>query len=732
MGRSVPYVAQLELADCAAACVGMALAYHGRHVPLGDLRAATGTGREGTDAGGIMAAARRYGLAARAVKADLDDLACLSRGSVLHWDFDHFIVFDKVTRNGVAVVDPAVGRRIVPAAEFGASYTGVAILLEPGAGFARGGKAHAGPYRYLRRVAGQSVLVRRVLVLSVLVQLLALAVPLFTAAVVGRIVPDRDWHLLAVLAAAMIAVAGYYFGVSLIRAQVLVYLRTHLDRQLTTGFVRHLTDLPYAFFLSRSAGDLMARLQSNAIVREILTAGSLSAILDGGMATLYLVLLLLISPVLGILAFTLGAVQVTVIVLARRKNQRLTSESLEAQARSESYAYQMLAGIEDLKAAGAEDRAVAHWSGLFGRELEVALGRGRLSALVESASASLQLVSPLALLGAGAVLVLQGRLGLGAMLGLTALGAGFLEPLAQLVTTGLEIQLLGSYMARINDVLDTPAEQQGRAVRPPGRLSGHIQAEEVCFRYSPLAPLAVDGVSVQVRPGQLVAIAGRSGSGKSTLARLLLGLYEPEAGSVRYDGTDLRELEARSVRRQLGIVTQGCYLFGTSVRDNIALSNPGLAQDEIERAARLACIDRDIDAMTTGYATVLGEGGASLSGGQRQRLVLARALAHRPSILLLDEATSALDNLTEAAVYQNLATLGCTCIVIAHRLSTLSRADTIVVMDAGRVVEQGAHHELLARGGLYRELFSGQLQPAQGESDLGPRTSDRSLEQVSS
>ncbi len=370
-----------------------------------------------------------------------------------------------------------------------------------------------------------------VLVVSVLLQLLALAVPLFTAVVVGRIVPDGDRHLLVVLTVAMAAVAGYYFLVSLVRGHVLLYLRTHLDRQLTTRFVRHLTDLPYAFFLSRSAGDLMMRLQSNATVREILTEGSLSAILDGGMAAIYLVLLLVISPPLGLLVLGLGAAQVTVIILARGKNQRLMTESLEAGARSESYAFQLLAGIEDLKAAGAEDRAVGHWSGLFAREIEVALGRGRLSALVDSASAALQLVSPLALLAAGAVLVLQGKLSLGAMLGLAVLGAGFLEPLALLVTTGLELQLLGSYMARINDVLDTPKEQQGRAVRPAGRLSGHIRAEGVSFRYSSHAPLAVDGVSAQIQPGQLVAIVGRSGSGKSTLARLLLGLYEPEAGS---------------------------------------------------------------------------------------------------------------------------------------------------------------------------------------------------------
>ena len=370
-----------------------------------------------------------------------------------------------------------------------------------------------------------------------------------------------------------------------------------------------------------------------------------------------------------------------------------------------------LAGYRDLKAAGAEDRAVGHWSGLFAREISVSLDWGRLNALVDSVMAALQLLSPLALLGAGALLVLQGQLSLGTMLGLTMLGAGFLEPLAALVTTGLQLQLLGSYMARINDVLDTPAEQAGQTVQLAGRLGGRIEAEGLSFRYNPAGPLVVDDVSVQIRPGQLVAIVGRSGSGKSTLARLLLGLYEPEAGHVRYDQADLRDLEVRSLRRQLGIVTQESYVFGTSVRDNIALTAPGIAQDDVARAARLACIDEDILAMAMGYATVLVEGGASLSGGQRQRLVLARALAHRPSVLLLDEATSALDTVTEAAVYRNLASLDSTAIVIAHRLSTITRADLIVVMDGGKVVEQGTHDELLALAGHYQELVCGQARP---------------------
>ena len=297
---------------------------------------------------------------------------------------------------------------------------------------------------------------------------------------------------------------------------------------------------------------------------------------------MYLVLLLVISPPLGILVLGLGAAQVTVIILARGKNQRLMKESLEAGARSESYAFQLLAGIEDLKAAGAEDRAVRHWSGLFGREIEVAVGRGRLSALVDSVTAALQMASPLALLAAGAVLVLQGKLSLGTMLGLTVLGAGFLQPLALLVTTGLGIQLLGSYMARINDVLDTPEEQQGCAFRPVASAATSRPRTARSGPPSPRWPWMASRPSSRASSWRSSAAQGRASRrwrgccwGCMSLRRI-----------VRYDGTDLREFEARSVRRQLGIVTQGSYVFGTSVRDNIALSAPGLAQDDVVRAAR--------------------------------------------------------------------------------------------------------------------------------------------------
>jgi ATP-binding cassette, subfamily B, bacterial len=708
VARRIPWVQQVELADCGAACLAMVLAFHGRHVPLKEVRDFTGTGRDGVDAGGLVRAAQHYGLDARGVRAEIDDLRHLPPGSILHWDFSHFVVFERVHRGRVELVDPSAGRLRVPLTRVGRSYTGVAVVLEPTADLTAQDAPSSGLLRYLRPILGQSRLLRRVVATSALLRVFALAIPGLTAVLVNRVVPEGDRSLLAVVGAAAAAMVAYHFLTSFLRAHLLLRLRTHLDLQLTLGFVRHLVDLPYAFFLSRSSGDLMMRLRSNATVREILTTGAISTVLDGGLVAVYLVVLLLVSPSMGLLALGLGALQVLVLVAARRRNRELMAETLHAEARSQSYVYEVLSGIEALKAAGVEHRAVATWSNLFVDEVNVALRRGRLDALVESVMSALRLVSPLALLLVGASGVVSGELRLGTMLALVTLATGFLEPLAALVTTGLDVQRLGSYLDRINDVLDSPKEQSGRETVRAGPLTGHVVAEDVSFRYSSLGPLAVDGASLEIRPGQTVAVVGRSGSGKSTFAHLLLGLYEPVAGRVLYEGHDLADLDARSVRNQVGIVTQNAYVFGSTIRDNIALSDPAIPLEDVHQAARLACIHDDIAAMPLGYDTLLVDAGASLSGGQRQRIAIARALVGRPSIVLLDEATSALDAITERQIYENLARLGCTVVVIAHRLSTVSRADVIAVMDGGRIVEVGSHAELLERGGHYAALVGAQ------------------------
>jgi ATP-binding cassette subfamily B protein len=694
----------MGLADCGAACVAMVLAYHGKQVPLDELRQMTITDRDGVDALAMTRAAQRCGLSARGVAADLDDLTHLPPATILHWEFTHFVVFERLRRNGVQVVDPALGRRRLSMEVFRRSYTGVAIVFEPGEDFQTSTLKAKGTWRYLRPLLGQTRKLTRVLVVSVLLRLLALALPLLTGLLVDVIVPRNDWHLLLVTGAAMAAVVGYFLLATLLRSHLLLQLRTRLDIRLTTGFVEHLVDLPYAFFLGRSAGDLMMRLQSNTVVREFLTTGAISALIDGSLASLYLALLFILSPPLATLVLVLGLMQVIVLLLSWRRSQHLMSESLQVEAKSQSYTFELLAGVETLKAAGAERRAAAHWERLFIDQVSVALRRGRLNASVEAVMGTLQMGSPLAILAYGGSQVLTGSMSLGTMLAAAALAVGFLEPLATLIETGLKLQLLRSYMQRINDVLDAPREQEGQVVATAPRLAGRIQADGVSFAYGgPLATPVVKDVSLEVQPGRLVGIVGRSGSGKSTLAHLLLGIYPPTSGRILFDGRDLAALELKSLRGQIGIVTQRPYLFGATIRQNIALSNPEMPHQAVVNAAKFACIHDEIVAMPMGYETLLVDGGASLSGGQQQRIALARALAHRPTILLLDEATSDLDSVTERMVHHNLGTLGCTRIVIAHRLSTIVNADLILVMEAGRIVQRGTHDELMALPGTYRE-----------------------------
>ena len=707
--RAIPYIAQAEMADCGAAALAMALGYHGRHVSLAEMHEATGTGRDGVDALRLAEAASSYGLRARGVATELDDLRVLPCGTVLHWGAAHFVVLDSASRRGVTVVDPAAGRYRIGWQAVDDLYSGVAIMLEPTDTFAPGGRKVQGALHHARRMLVHSSGIGKVLATSVVVRLMVLAVPVLTGVIVDRVVPANDSHLLKVLAAVMVALIGYSMVATFLRAHLLLRLRSRLDVNMTLGFLEHLVDLPYAFFLKRSSGDLMMRLRSNATVREILTSGTIAALLDGVLATLYLVAIFVLSPLLGFLVTVLAAAQVTVLLLARRRNIHLMGESLATEAKSQSYAYEMFSAVETLKAAGAERRAVSHWTNLFVAELNVSLRRGRLSAAVETAMHGMALLSPIAVLLVGAHLVGSGQLSLGTMLALAALSTAFLEPLATLVATALQVQLLGSYLARLDDVLSTPTETAGRELRHAPQLNGAVRAEQLTFQYTSHGPPAIDRVDLEVSPGQVLAIVGRSGSGKSTLGRLLLGLYQPSSGRVVLDGIDLASLHPRSVRSQIGVVTQDPYIFGLSIRDNLSLGDPGLPLDRLQTAAELACVADDIDAMPMGWDTQLVDAGASLSGGQRQRLALARALAPQPRILLLDEATSNLDTVTEAKVHANIAQLGCTVIMIAHRLATVIDADRIVVMDAGRVVEVGCHRELLAASGHYAQLVAGQL-----------------------
>ncbi|MCP4656632.1 MAG: peptidase domain-containing ABC transporter, partial [bacterium] len=559
--RRVPYIQQTTATDCGAACLAMVLDYHGKRLRLDEVREVVGTGRDGADALRILSAGNWYGLRGRGVQVEeVQDLKYLPRASILHWQFSHFVVFEGLSRDGATIVDPAGGRRNISREELKRAFTGVALTFEPAEEFETGEERAPGVGRYIKQILAQSGLLSRVLMISVLVRLLALALPLFTGLLVDRVVPREDYHLLLVLGIGLGAIVVFNFLSSLIRAHLMLHLRTQLDAKITLEFLDHMIDLPYAFFQRRSAGDLMMRLNSNATIRETLTSTALSSILDGVLVSLYLCLLFVTHVGMALLVLLLAALRIGLFLITRRRYRDLMSESLQTQANSRNYQVQMLAGIETLKSMGAERRAVEHWSNLFVDELNVSLARGRLSALVDSLLGGLATASPFIIMVYGGFQVLNGELTLGTMLAINALAVGFLEPISSLVSTAIQLQLMGSYIDRINDVLENPREQNRREVTQAEKLRGGITLERVSFRYGPTAPLVVDDVSVAIEPGSFVAIVGASGAGKSTLANLLLGLYKPISGGITFDGADLNTLDLRTVRSQLGIVSQQPYL----------------------------------------------------------------------------------------------------------------------------------------------------------------------------
>jgi ABC-type bacteriocin/lantibiotic exporter with double-glycine peptidase domain len=708
--KRLEYVPQMQVADCGAATLTTVLRYFGHEARLDDVRAVLGIGRDGASIGGMRKVAQQFGLRASALRCDVGDVRQLPRATILHWNLAHFVVLDRVTKSGVQIVDPATGPRLVSWADFSKSFSGVALVLEPTEAFSPMRQGGNRLFAYLSALAGHRGTMSRVLTISVLLRVLATGLPLLTALVVDRIVPRADGDLLFVVGAGLSAVIVFQFISQLIRAHLLLELRTNLDVRLTLGFLEHLVSLPFIFFQTRSAGDLMMRVNSNAQMRELLTSNTLSALLDGALVVVYLLLIFVMSPMLGVVVMVLAAIQVVLFWTTKSRYRELMSQQLESQAQSHGYLVQMIAGIETLKVAGAERTAVVRWSNLFTRSLNVGLERGRLEALVGALLSAVKAAAPLVVLCVGAMMTMRGEISLGVMLALNALAAGFLTPLGTLVDNLVSLQGLTSYIDRIDDVMGEKPEQDRTAVQPAPRLRGHVRLTNVSFRYASGAPLVVRGASLEIQPGSKVALVGRSGSGKSTLASLMLGLYWPEEGSIEFDGRDLRQLDVRTVRQQMGIVTQDPYIFAGTVRDNLLLNAPEASPHQMMRAAQIARIHDDIMAMPMGYHTRIAEGGASLSGGQRQRLALARALVHEPAVLLLDEATSALDAVTEAEISRNLAQLRCTQLVIAHRLSTIIGADAIVVVDGGRIIEAGTHDDLLVQQGHYRRLVEAQAQ----------------------
>ncbi|HKU44021.1 MAG TPA: peptidase domain-containing ABC transporter, partial [Polyangiales bacterium] len=674
----------MEMAECGAACLCMVLDYHGARFPLSEVRTRCGASRDGVSALTIVRAARSFGLTTRAFRAEEPALRALPMPAILHWEFNHFVVLERIGARGAVIVDPASGRRTVPPAEFDAAYTGVAITMNPGAEFRPRRHASRSLARYLSVLRDCWGCLWMICGLTLLLELLGLAAPVANQILVDHVLlPERHGWVVPLTAALAVSVAAQ-LSLTWLRERALVTLTHALDLSLVSSFVDHLLRMPMHFLEQRTTGDLIQRVQANSTLRDLSTA-LVTAALDALLVVSYSALMLTYNLRLGAFVIVSNLLRLAVIAAFSSRTRQLAASTLALQGRESSAMFEGLTMPETVRAFGAEALVIRRFADRLTARLNASLTQQRFAIGVSQVTALFDAASVACILALGGGQVLDGELSAGMLVGVLTLRNLLSGPFAAQINAITAFVHARGIIARIDDVLDTAPERSG--TQAPARLAGSIRLEHVTFRHADEGPALCDDLCLSIRPGEKIAIVGRTGTGKTTLSKLLLGLLEPSSGQVSFDGQPLATLELSALRRQIGVVLQEPFLFDETVLVNLRLCRPDATFPEVQRAARLACIDSVIEALPQGYETRLGASASRLSRGQRQRLALARALLADPRILLLDEATSSLDLETEARVHENLAALRCTRIVIAHRLATVRDADRILVLEGGKIAQ---------------------------------------------
>jgi ATP-binding cassette subfamily B protein RaxB len=681
--RRTPLVLQTEVAECGLACLAMIAGRYGHRVDLPSLRQRHSLSLRGTTLHDLVRIASTLRLATRAVRAELPHLRRLRLPCILHWDHNHFVVLIRVSRRGMVIHDPAVGRRSVPVQEVDKRFTGIVLEAWPTEAFEKKTeRARVRPWDLLRRTHGFAAAATQVLVMSLVLEAIGIAIPIGFQLVLDDVVISNDRDLLTLIALGVGLVIAFRALIDFVRSWAIMVAGASLTLQWKMSLFRHLLLLPLSFFERRHAGDLASRFMSIDRIQQTLSTASISPIVDGAMAFVLVGMMWLYDPLLALLALATTAIYAGARGFAYRLYRRANEEAVVYAASENSHFLESLRGMASIKALAIGDRRQGIWNNYLmdrvGAELRVA----KIDVMFSIASTLLFGLDRIVIIFFGARAVLGGMLSVGMLVAFLAFKDQFSQRIGRLLDTAVRLGTLSVHGERIADIALAEPEQGDMSgiagsmavISPKAGLS----ARGVSFRYSDHEARVITDFDLDVAPGECVAIAGPSGAGKTTLLKILAGLLRPTAGTVLIDDVPLEAIGLDAYRAQIGCVLQDDRLFAGSIAENIASFSPSRDADRIQQVARFAAVHEEIMRMPMGYETLVGDMGSSLSGGQMQRVVLARALYRAPRMLLLDEATSHLDEENERAINDAVRRLPISRVIVAHRRSTLEMADRIV------------------------------------------------------
>ncbi|TVS11141.1 MAG: peptidase domain-containing ABC transporter [Gammaproteobacteria bacterium] len=685
--RRLPVVLQAEASECGLACLAMVAAHHGQRRSLAELRASLSISLKGMTLRDLIDAADSLGLAARALRCELDELQRLKAPAILHWNMNHFVVLARADAREAVIHDPAHGRRRVPLSRISGAFTGVALELTPTPAFAPGkGQPPPRLREFWSRIRGLAASLWQLFALSLLLQVFALVAPLVNQLVVDEAIGRQDVRLLETIILGFAVLAVVQTAIGLLRTYIGMYLGNLMTFQMRANLFHHLLRLPLGFFEKRHIGDVITRFESLGPVQELLTTGVMRAALDGLLAIGTLAFMLFYAPALAGVVIAFLVLQFLVRLASFPYVRELTELGIQTSADTKSHFLESIRAVRAIKLFGREDSRHAAWQNLFADQLNAGIRLTRFGAWAGAGRGMLGTLETLLVLYLGALAVMDGRMTLGMLFAFQAYRASFTAAAGGLVGVFFEWRLAGLHLQRLADIVQTaqePALAGGGASRAP--LTGRVALRGLRFRYGDNEPWIIDGLSLEVAPGERVAIVGPSGAGKSTLIKLITGLHDPAEGTIVYDGRPLSFWGLRAVRARLGVVMQDDRLLSGSLVDNIAFFDPDVDMARVERCAQAAHIHDEITAMPMGYRTLVGDMGSTLSAGQLQRVLLARALYSEPALLVLDEGTANLDAANERRIVAALCALPITQIIIAHRPQAIAAATRVVALVDGRL-----------------------------------------------